>query len=245
MFSRYSRIACVCSAPRLGYDPSMLPAPDAVFFDLDGTLVDSVADIAASANHIRERWGRAPLSEALVRSYVGDGVVRLLERALSDAPDVDLQEALAAFRAHYGEHCLDRTRPYPGVVAGLAALRGLPAAVVSNKPQALTERVVRGLDLHGPLRAIVGARSGVPVKPAPDLLRLAREEAGIVDGVIWLVADSPHDGGAGRAIGAVAVAVSYGLGSREVLAAASPDATFPSFPEVIESILDAHERNPR
>lgn len=227
----------------------MLPPPDVLLFDLDGTLVDSVGDITASANHVLTHFRLPTLEEEVVRTYVGDGVAKLLERTLGGHPEVDRAEALSVFRTHYADHCLDRTRPYPGVTTGLAALAarpGLRMAVVSNKPQALTEVVVRGLGLADHVGSIVGARSGVPVKPAPDLLRAALAELGTDASrpVVWMVGDSLNDVRSGQTLQAVTVAVTYGLTDEATLRAASPDLVVGSFDHVVDAALDAAGRSP-
>jgi len=200
-----------------------LPAPKCILFDLDGTLVDSVADISASANFVRESLGMESLPESELASYVGDGAVWLMRRALAgrhDAPasfeELDFDAEIAKFRAHYHEHCLERTTVYPQVAETLEALAPLPMAVVSNKPEAMCVTIADGLGLKRFLGTVVGARSSVPVKPDPALLEIALAEMGIGGRgpEVWMVGDSGNDVLAGRAIGATTVSVAWGLTER-------------------------------
>ena len=194
-----------------------------LLFDLDGTLVDSVADLAAAANAIRAADGYDLLPDSVVASHVGDGARTLVERAFGDVVDLDVTATLKRFRAHYLEHCTERTTVYPGVMDALAALAPRPMAMVSNKPQEMCERISQfyGLDRH--LGAVVGQRPRVPVKPDPALLHLALEELGVEDGGVWMVGDSHNDVLSGRAIGATTVAVTWGIGDRERMLDAGPD----------------------
>jgi phosphoglycolate phosphatase len=215
----------------------MLCVPTAMAFDLDGTLVDSVADLAASVNHTRSHFGLDDLPLDIVRTYVGDGAAKLLRRSLStlgDALEPVFEEAVATFRAHYGAHCLDRTRPYPGVVETLAVLSDLPLAVVSNKPQPFCDRVVQGLGLDRHIRVVVGARPPIPVKPAPDLLRIAFDALHVDPAGAWMVGDSPNDIRGGRAAGCATIAATYGLVSMDRLATEHPDALVHRFSDLLD-----------
>lgn len=224
----------------------MLTAPSAIAFDLDGTLVDSVADLAASVNHVRRDHGLDALALETIRGYVGDGARMLVRRSLAElGPRLEpsFEEAFAVFLSHYGEHCLDRTRPYPGVPETLRALTPLPLAVVSNKPQPFTDRVVKGLGLDRFLRVVVGARSGVPVKPAPDLLRAAFEAMDVDPRLGWMVGDSLNDIRVARAAGCGVVAVGYGLVAPAILAAECPDALIPRFALLLDLVRGRREES--
>jgi phosphoglycolate phosphatase len=223
-----------------------LPSPAALLFDLDGTLVDSVADLAASANHLRAHYGLAPLSHDVVRSSIGDGARKLVLRTLAGGREADeaavdprqVDEGLRIFRAHYAQHLLDRTLPYPGVRETLRLVSASEAggprmAVVSNKPQEMCEAILRGLRLDGHFVCIVGARSGVPVKPAPDLVRLALDGVAVEAARAWVVGDSPNDVGAGKAAGCATVALTGGLSTRAALQGIDPDALLDTFDELL------------
>ena len=210
-------------------------APRAICFDLDGTLVDSVADLTVACNLMLAERGLAPLREETVRGYIGDGARMLVARALSESP-AEVDGALLRFRDFYAEHLLDHTSTYPGVEATLAILheRGIRMGVVSNKPHEFSATVVEGLRLKKYFDSIVGARRGVAVKPAPDLLRLALSQLRVDASQAWMVGDSKNDIGAARAAGCVTIALSYGIGRLDDLRAANPDILLDSFAELIE-----------
>ena len=128
----------------------------AVAFDLDGTLCDSIPDLAAAANAMRQTLGMATLPDAAVQSYVGDGIGVLVHRALTDnpqgtAPEAQWQQGYTAFVRHYADHIADRTRAYPETEAGLALLQSLriPLAVITNKNEILAEKLLKALKMDG------------------------------------------------------------------------------------------------
>ena len=131
--------------------------PVFILYDLDGTLVDSRADLALAVNLARRDFGLAPLPEAAVAACVGEGVQVLVARAIPECAG-RLDEAVAAMRRHYAAHLLDHTVPYPGVREALAAAgaAGFGQAVVTNKPRPATEAILRGLGLEAHFAAIVG-----------------------------------------------------------------------------------------
>ncbi len=144
----------------------------AVFFDLDGTLIDSVADIAESVNRMLAGRGFPPRDPSLFKQFVGDGVRKLIERTLpAEMTDGALVDAcMEEYEAHYQQLWHDRTRPYPGIVEALAELRarGLKIGVISNKPHRFT--VLCCDHFFGPdaFDGVLGQRPEVPRKPAAD-----------------------------------------------------------------------------
>lgn len=143
----------------------------AFIFDLDGTLIDSLADLAEAVNRMLEERGypRAPLS--VFPRYIGDGVRALVTRALP--PDVldkeDINARVADYQRHYTDTWHDKTRPYAGMVETLHELRsrGLKLAVLSNKPDHFTKLCCTHFFPDVPFDPVLGARSGVPRKPDP------------------------------------------------------------------------------
>ena len=218
-----------------------LPYPQSICFDLDGTLVDSVADLTVACNLMLEEVGAGPLDESTVRGYIGDGARKLVERALGGI-ELDIDHALRRFRHHYAAHLLDHTQPYPGVSQTLERLQRMeiPLAVVTNKPHDHAVEIVKGLHLERFFPVVVGARPGIPVKPAPDMLQTALEELGRKAEGSWMVGDSLNDIKVAHAVGCTAIALSYGIGRRADLQAADPAVILDHFPE----LLDLLERDP-
>lgn len=140
-------------------------------FDLDGTLLDTLGDLAAAGERVCAAFGWPAHPEAAYRHFVGNGIPRLVERiappAARDA--ATLAAALARFDAEYAAHMRDRTAPYPGIPALLARLRaaGVQMGVYSNKDDAFAREIVEGYFGAGTFAAVRGARPGVPVKPDP------------------------------------------------------------------------------
>jgi phosphoglycolate phosphatase len=186
-------------------------------FDLDGTLVDSVDDLAASVSHALATLGLPPRTTGEIRGFVGEGARRLLERAVEPHGELVLP-ALALWREHYEAHLLDRTRLYPGIGAALAGA-GRLLAVHTNKPGALARKILAGLGVASRMVAVVGGDEA-PRKPDPTgtLEIMARAGAAAEDTVF--VGDSRVDVATARAAGVALVAVTWGLGSREELARA-------------------------
>lgn len=186
-------------------------------FDLDGTLVDSVDDLAASVNHALAAVGLPPRTRAEVEGFVGEGARRLLERAVGSHADL-VEPALAAWHVHYAAHCLDRTRVYPGLEAALAGA-GRPLAVLTNKPGPLARTILAGLGLLPRFREVVGGGEA-PRKPDPAGLLGLLARAGAAPAASVLIGDSPVDVATGRAAGVPVVAVTWGLVRPEALRAA-------------------------
>jgi phosphoglycolate phosphatase len=183
-------------------------------FDLDGTLVDSVGDLHASVNHALGEVGLPLRTLEEVRSFVGEGARVLLTKAVGPRSDL-LDPALAAWRAHYQAHLLDRTRPYPGIETLLAGARRL-LAVLTNKPGGMSRTILEGLGLLGRFREVVGGDEA-PRKPDPAGLLALMARAGAGAGETIFVGDSRHDLATARAAGVECIAVTWGLTSREDL----------------------------
>jgi 2-phosphoglycolate phosphatase len=213
-----------------------LANPFAVLFDLDGTLVDSKRDIAAACNHALTSVDRAPLTEAVIAGFVGDGASMLVARALGIAPDEPLVgRALTAFHRYYEDHAAVHTTLMPGAREILDALGDRPVALVTNKPRGATMAVLRALGLSDRF-ATVRTGSDGPLKPDPrailDVLRWIRIEP---KGA-WVVGDGEQDVRAGRAAGCQTVGVRGGLQGDAKLVESEPDALVGSLPELVEMV---------
>jgi phosphoglycolate phosphatase len=205
----------------------------ALLFDLDGTLVDSLADIGASANAVRAAFGLPPASEAAIRAFVGDGALVLLERALAGAGPFDAlrERAWALYQEHHAEQCTREVRPYPGVVEHLERWHGerRPLAVVTNKPARFAHAILEHLGLDRLLPVVIGGDTLGERKPSPApvheaLTRLRAPAAGAS-----LVGDGIQDLRAGKAAGVRTVAALFGFHDAAALRAEGADEYWSAF----------------
>lgn len=214
-------------------DPSALLGVRYLIFDLDGTLIDSEKDLANSVNATLAYMGRAPLAHTEIASYVGNGAFRLIEQALGPgSTEEQCRQGLEYFLAYYREHMLDHTVTYPGVRDGLAALQGVPMAVLTNKPVRFSQQIVEGLGLARYFRFIYGGNSFETKKPDPEGMRVLLADFGAEAKQAMLVGDSEVDVLTARNAGTLACGVTYGLGS-ERLAAFPPDVLVDSLTELV------------
>lgn len=210
---------------------------DGVIFDLDGTLVDSLGDIADALNVALAGLGHPVHDRAAVATMVGDGAAALVRRAIPTGADE--AAVLAAFKQRYGTHSVASTRPFDGVVELLDTLRGrdLPLAILSNKPHAMTLKVVEALFAVETFAHVLGQRDGVPAKPDPTAALALASQLGLDPTRCALVGDSEADIGAARQSGMYAVAVTWGFRPRAQLAAERPDALLDSVAALTNTLL--------
>jgi phosphoglycolate phosphatase len=185
-----------------------------LIFDLDGTLVDSKLDLVHSVNAARGLMNLPPISEELVSSYVGSGVVVLMRRALGpDASEAEVQRGVEFFLGYYRDHMLDNTRLYPSVKEGLDRMResGARMAVLTNKPVRFSRAIVEGLGLGGHFFQIYGGNSFDQKKPDPIGIEKLLEESGIARERAIMVGDSGVDIRTARNAKVKACGVSYGF----------------------------------
>jgi phosphoglycolate phosphatase len=209
----------------------MLAGARAVLFDLDGTLVDSVPDIAIAVDGMLAEFGRAPAGEAQVRGWVGNGGRMLVRRALAgDAagvPDEDplLPRAMDVFFDHYTRSNGTASRLYPGVREALDALRarGLPLATVTNKPARFVAPLYERLGILSHFAELVGGDTLPVRKPDPAPLLLACARLAVEPRAALMIGDSRNDIEAARAAGCPVVAVDYGYNYGRPIAEAGPD----------------------
>lgn len=205
--------------------PIRLPAADGCVFDLDGTLVDSLRDIAETLNECLELLGLSPRPLPGYRYMVGEGFPTLCQRALGDTHLYLVPRLTELARARYRTRMLQYTRPYtavPEMVARLRA-RGLPLGVLSNKPHELTVRIVKTLWPDNPFACVQGYTNEHHRKPDPSHLLRICGALGTAPARTWLVGDTPTDIATARAGGAVPIAVTWGFRPRAELAAAGAE----------------------
>lgn len=188
-------------------------------FDLDGTLLDTLGDLAASCNYALRSCGMPERTLDEVRRFVGNGVKMLMVRAVPDGEaNPDFEHALAVFRSHYLEHNLDTTKPYPGILNMLERLRdgGANIAVVSNKFYAATQELVAHF-FGDYVKVAIGERENIRKKPAPDTVIEAMRQLGVEkDGAVY-IGDSDVDIETARNVGIPCISVLWGFRDKEFL----------------------------
>ncbi len=220
-----------------------IPVPDArtdtLVFDLDGTLVDSLADLAAALNRLLAGEKRPPLAEPQVRRMVGDGVAKLVTRGLEatgGAPEGPALEALIdRFKADYEPRAAELTRPYPGAAEMLGRLgaAGWRLAVCTNKPQAATLHILEATGLLPHLKAIGGGDRFPFRKPDPRHLTATVAEAGSVPARAVMIGDGPQDLAAAREASMRVIAALYGYGGLEAQPGTPAIAGFADLPAAL------------
>lgn len=195
------------------YDEEMIHL---AVFDLDGTLVDSRADLATAVNDMLRGLGAPGLPEAAVGEMVGEGAAVLVRRALAASGlDPALPDALDRFLAAYDRCLLDTTRPYDGMVDTLEGLFGrVPLAVLTNKPTHATGRVLDGLQLRQYFAHVLGGDTPLGRKPHPEGLTSLASGAGVAPAATLLVGDSAVDLETARRAGTKICLARYGFGYR-------------------------------
>ena len=201
--------------------------------DLDGTLIDSLDDLTASVNVMRQEFALPSLDRQAVRGMVGQGARNLVERAMPGRSTKEVDNGLAIFLSHNEAHLYDRTRLYPGVAETLATLggQGHSLALLSNKNEGLCRKLLEHFGIAGHFATVMGGDSMANRKPSPEpVLRLMKLLARR-PGETFMVGDSINDIAAGRDAGARTIGCSFGYGELSELA----DATFiiNSFPELL------------
>lgn len=192
----------------------------AIIFDLDGTLLNTLEDLAAAVNHSLAAHGYPTHSTDAIRSFIGNGAKRLIASALPEGTPMERErEILAGFRRYYDEHNADFTQPYPGIIAMLDGLaeRGIKMAILSNKPHSATVDIVNLLLSGYDFACVFGEREGIPRKPDPQS---ALEVAGILGeqpADIAYVGDSGGDMQTALNAGMLPIGVAWGFRSVEEL----------------------------
>ena len=212
-----------------------------IVFDLDGTLIDSRADIAGAVNHVLGQLGCAELPLDLLMGYVGDGAQQLIVRATglpTDSPKV--APVLAQFLDYYTAHAADKTTWMPGGLEALEALSQYSLSICTNKPKVTTLAVLGALKAIDRFDVIIGGGDLPSFKPDPLPLRVIAEKIGCTPDALVIVGDGPQDIECGQAAGAYTIGIRGGIAAPERLMAASPDLVLASLWELPEAIARLH-----
>ncbi len=210
----------------------------ALIFDLDGTLVESLPGIAASLNRTLTQHGLPGQSHDNVRSFIGDGAVKLVQRALTTVSRMDLTDSvLKNFAADYAISWPSGTSVYPGIHELLANLeaRAIPLAVLSNKPHAFTTEIVAELFPNTHFAVVLGNREDLPHKPDPTGAFEIAKALGIAPENCTIIGDSTMDLDTAKNAGMKSIAVTWGYHDRDHLVAA--DQIADSIPQLAELLI--------
>lgn len=211
-------------------------AADLIVFDLDGTLADSLPDLAVAANYTCRRLGLPERQPAAIAGMIGGGERKFMERLAGPDHQDLVDDCLAIYLDYYSRHSADLTRLYPGVQETLEKLAGKKLAVLSNKLQRLTEQVLETLGVAHFFKARRGGGAGLPLKPSPEPLTALMRDLGAEPGRTLMVGDKPADISTGRGAGARVVVVTYGYGDLESLQAAAPDFLLARFDQLVDIV---------
>lgn len=192
---------------------------DAVIFDLDGTLLDTLSDLTSSANAAAMKYGFVKRSREEIRSFVGNGIRRLIQQIVPEGEEnPDFENVYTSFREHYNAHCMDETEPYPGIMLLLDQLKkeGYKTAIVSNKADFAVKKL-KDVYFGELVDVAIGEREGCRRKPAPDSVWKALEEIGVERDRAVYVGDSDVDIMTAKNAEMDCIPVSWGFRSREFL----------------------------
>ena len=205
---------------------------DLMIFDLDGTLVTSGVDIAASVNHTLKIMGLPTIEERSILEFIGDGVKTLIERSLGPALQARFEEALVLFSHHYEEHMLDTTTLYPGVLEVLQHFHEKKKVVLTNKRHHFAAALSDALQLTQFFDDIIGADSTPYIKPDVHLADLILKRFQAHPGRTVVIGDGVNDIHLAKNAGLLSCAFLNGLTSRETLLNLEPDYSCEHLPEI-------------
>ncbi len=203
-----------------------------LIFDLDGTLIDSRKDIAASVNLTFRDLGLPEKPVELIYSYVGNGVRRLILDTVQSADPLLIDRSLQIFEGHYLKHLLDDTILYPGMEEVLRHFDEKKKAVVTNKPLLYSTKIIEGLQVRAHFDLILGAEPIVQLKPHPEMILRTLDYLKVSPADAVMIGDSLNDIQAARSAGIKSCGVGYGLGNVEELKSGTPD----FFAETVEEL---------
>jgi len=220
--------------------------PEMILIDVDGTLVDSVPDLAYCVDEMMSALGREPCGESRVRDWVGNGVERLVRRALTgtlkgEPDDADFNRAYPVFLALYAENTSRRSTLYPGVREGLDRLKAAqyPLGCVTNKAARFTEPLLRDLGVFDYFSIVISGDTLTEKKPHPAPLLHAANHFGCDPATALMIGDSVSDVAAARAAGFQIVCMSYGYNHGVDIRESAPDAVIDTLTEIIPLLEQA------
>lgn len=213
-----------------------------LFFDLDGTLVDSAPDLAHSVNQTLITLGVTPFSESIIRNWVGNGAKTLIQRALSgnnnisvDLDDKLTERALSIFFKVYESHLCIKSQLYNGVFQTLTELklRGYELVIITNKPEQFIQPILDGLSLNNLFKLVIGGDTLIKRKPDPLPLNFACQQCAVNTTQCLMIGDSKNDILAAKAAKIESIAVTYGYNYGENINNYDPDLVLNNFSELL------------
>jgi phosphoglycolate phosphatase len=196
---------------------------DLMVFDFDGTLVHSGGDLANSVNYTLEKLGIPVLATGTIMGFVGDGVMKLIERSLGEQHRERFDEAMNIFRDHYARHLLDTTALYPGVADVLEHFGGTTKLIITNKLYEYTLKIAEALGIAPSFEEIIGMDSLPRKKPDRELLVPLMDRYGAGESRTVVIGDGINDILLAKNSGALSCALLNGLGARDALLSLKPD----------------------
>lgn len=219
-----------------------------IIFDLDGTLIDSAQDLTHAINAMLEQFGKPPAPLELVKQWVGNGSVTLVERTLDWAkvPLEQLEIAHQSFLVSYGA-CQHEVMTYEGVETGLAYLQqqGFLLALCTNKPQVFLPSILNQLGWHNRFDCVVGGDTLPTKKPNPAGLWHICQVLGVHPSQAVMVGDSVNDIKAGQQAGMMTLALSYGYNYGLPIQDSHPDRVFDGFDDLVAFLLEHNSKTPK
>jgi phosphoglycolate phosphatase len=206
-----------------------------IIFDIDGTLIHSREDLANAINLMLNDYGIEQLPLKEITGFIGNGAKALVKRSLGEHI-IDIDEALACYQKHYSEHIVEKTFLYSGVRDGIKKMvdAGCTLAVVTNKPEIATKKILNILGVDVCFKYILGGGGDFPLKPEPDNLLYLLSDTGIEKSKTVMVGDHYTDLEVGRRAGVERVLVEYGFGDPKD---ETPDYTMETFEELVDFVL--------
>lgn len=218
----------------------------AVLFDLDGTLLDTVPDLACAVNRMLAELHMPVLSEPVVATFVGRGITKLVERSLEQVSGnsvsaSQMQSAMEIFEHCYGEESGRRSRPYPGVERGLQLLAeaGVPMGIVTNKAARFTDGLIKNVGWERCFAVVVSGDTLAVKKPDPLPVRYACDRLSVAPETTLFIGDSRHDVAAGHGAGCRVWCVPYGYNEGESVETLECDAIVPDLETAALRVLNS------
>ncbi|HJD92032.1 HAD family hydrolase [Bacteroides coprosuis] len=212
-------------------------------FDLDGTLLNTIADLAASTNHALTQLGHPTHETDKYNFMVGNGINKLFERALPEGQKTqeNISKMRSLFIAYYAEHLTDKSKPYEGILHVLESLteKGIALAVATNKYQAGSETLIKHFFSHIPFKAVLGQREGIPTKPDPQVINEILQIVPVKNSEVLYIGDSDVDMQTAKNAQLIGCGVSWGFRPIEELQKYNPQFIV-NTPLDILSIIDKY-----